>query len=290
MPENFIDGEWVAAQEGGHESRCPANDRLADQDLGGTHTGVRTEAAIAGSARRASTTGAGQRTSARERGDLLLRVADLLQRDRAELARHGVARHRQALRGERDRHRRRRPAFFRHFGLTADAEAGRVVDTGRADVDRQGRAEPVGVCGLITPWNYPLLQIVWKVAPASRRAHLRAQAERAHPAHRDPLMRLLAEAGLPDGVANLVSLRARRPVRPCARTPASTWCRSPAASRPASRSSRPQSGTVKKVALELGGKNPNIVFADADRETRPWTWRSPRSSCTPDRSARPARG
>ena len=71
---------------------------------------------------------------------------------------------------------------------TSPAEdAGRVVDTGNPDVVSRIVHEPVGVCGLITPWNYPLLQVSWKVAPVPRgRQHLRAQAERAHPAHRDP--------------------------------------------------------------------------------------------------------
>ena len=62
-----------------------------------------------------------------------------------------------------------------------------MVDTGNPDVVSRIVHEPIGVCGLITPWNYPLLQVSWKVAPVpGRRQHVRAQAERAHPAHRDP--------------------------------------------------------------------------------------------------------
>ena len=81
-------------------------------------------------------------------------------------------------------------------------------------------------------------------------------------------MRPLDEAGLPAGVANLVLGAGADGGRAAGRrTPRSTWSPSPAASSPAAASWPPPPPTVKKVALELGGKNPNIVFADADRET-----------------------
>ena len=85
MPENFIGGAWVGAQEGGRrEIRCPADGTLvAEID---ESTRVDTEAAIA-AARSAFDDGPWRQTSARERGDLLLRVADLLQRDKSEIAR-----------------------------------------------------------------------------------------------------------------------------------------------------------------------------------------------------------
>ena len=67
----------------------------------------------------------------------------------------------------------------------AAEDAGRIVDTGHPDVVSRIVHEPVGVCGLITPWNYPLLQtsLEGRALPG-RRQHLRAQAQRAHPAHR----------------------------------------------------------------------------------------------------------
>ena len=56
-------------------------------------------------------------------------------------------------------------SVFRHYGGIAAEDAGRVVDTGREDVVSRVVHEPLGVCGLIAPWNYPLLQASWKVAP-----------------------------------------------------------------------------------------------------------------------------
>ena len=96
-------------------------------------------------------------------------------------------------------------SVFRHYGRIAAEESGRVVDTGNADVVSRIVHEPIGVCGLITPWNYPLLQVSWKVAPclaAGNTFVLKPSELTPHSAIH--LMRLLEEAGLPAGVGNLV--------------------------------------------------------------------------------------
>src|SRR3954469_22695247 len=156
MPENFIGGSWVAAERGGRrEIRCPADGELvAEID---ESTSVDTEAAIA-AARAAFDAGDWPGTSARERGDLLLRVGDLLQRDKAELARmESLDTGKRLVESEIDIDDV--TSVFQHFGRVADTEAGHVVDPGRDDVVSRVVHEPVGVCGLITPWNYPLLQV-----------------------------------------------------------------------------------------------------------------------------------
>ena len=96
-------------------------------------------------------------------------------------------------------------SVFRHYGRVAAEDAGRVVDTGNPDVVSRIVHEPIGVCGLITPWNYPLLQVSWKVAPclaAGNTFVLKPSELTPHTAIH--LMRLLEEAGLPAGVGNLV--------------------------------------------------------------------------------------
>ena len=94
---------------------------------------------------------------------------------------------------------------FRYFGGIAGTDAGRVVDTGRADAISRVVHEPVGVCGLITPWNYPLLQTSWKVAPALVAGNTFVlKPSELTPSTAILLMRALDEAGLPAGVANLV--------------------------------------------------------------------------------------
>ena len=204
-------------------------------------------------------------TSARERGDLLLRVADLLERDRDAVA----------LAESMDTGKRLVEAeydvadvvsVFRHYGRVASEDAGRIVDTGNPDVVSRIVHEPVGVCGLITPWNYPLLQVSWKVAPclAAGNTFVLKPSELT-PAHRDPPD--AAARRRPDfrpGSATSCSAPAPTPVRRWRPTRASTWSPSPAAWRPGRVVMADAAATVKKVALELGGKNPNIVFADAD--------------------------
>ena len=95
-------------------------------------------------------------------------MADLLQRDKAELARmESLDTGKRLVESEIDIDDV--TSVFRHFGLVADAEAAASWTPGAPDVVSRVVREPVGVCGLITPWNYPLLQVSWKVAPAPRR-------------------------------------------------------------------------------------------------------------------------
>ena len=264
MPENFIGGSWVAAQHGGRrEIRCPADgDLVAAVD---ESTAEDTGAAIA-AARLAFDEGEWPRTSARERGDLLLRVADLLQRDRAEMARmESLDTGKRLVESETDIDDV--TSVFRHFGHAADAEGGRVVDTGRDDVVSRVVREPVGVCGLITPWNYPLLQVSWKVAPAlAAGCTFVLKPSELSPHTAIHLLRLLDEAGLPAGAGNLVLGDGARAGAPLSTDPRVDLVSFTGGLETGKTIMSAAAGTVKKVALELGGKNPNIVFADADLE------------------------
>ncbi|QFZ77565.1 aldehyde dehydrogenase family protein [Streptomyces fagopyri] len=265
MPDLFIDGTWRGAlDERTREIRCPADGSLVGvvDEAGGKDT---VEAIAA--ARRAFDEGPWPSTPAADRGDLLLRVADLLVRDKDALARAE----------SRDTGKRLVESeydiddianCFRYFGRAASAETGRVVDTGTASVDSRVVYEPIGVCALITPWNYPLLQTAWKVAPALAAGNtfvLKPSELTPHTAIH--LMRLLEEAGLPAGAANLVLGAGPEAGAPLADHPDVDLVSFTGGLHTGRRLMAAAAGTVKKVALELGGKNPNIVFADADFET-----------------------
>jgi acyl-CoA reductase-like NAD-dependent aldehyde dehydrogenase len=129
------------------------------------------------------------------------------------------------------------------------------------------RREPVGVCGQIVPWNFPLAMASWKLAPALACGNTCI----LKPAEQTPLTalrlaELLAEAGIPDGVVNVLTgdgttgaaIVEHLDVDKIAFTGSVEVGRQIMAS---------AAGTLKKVSLELGGKSPNIVFADADLET-----------------------
>ncbi|MEU1032279.1 aldehyde dehydrogenase family protein [Streptomyces mirabilis] len=265
MPDLFIDGTWRSAlDERTREIRCPADGSLVGvvDEAGGKDT---VEAIAA--ARRAFDEGPWPTTPAADRGDLLLRVADLLVRDKDALARaESLDTGKRLVESEYDIDDIAN--CFRYFGRAATAETGRVVETGTASVDSRVVYEPVGVCALITPWNYPLLQTAWKVAPALAAGNtfvLKPSELTPHTAIH--LMRLLDEAGLPPGVANLVLGAGPEAGAPLGDHPDVDLVSFTGGLQTGRRLMAAAAGTVKKVALELGGKNPNIVFADADFET-----------------------
>ncbi|MFD6296191.1 aldehyde dehydrogenase family protein [Streptomyces sp. NPDC060235] len=265
MPDLYIDGSWRGAlDERTREIRCPADgSRVGVVDEAG---GKDTVEAIA-AARRAFDEGAWPTTPAADRGDLLLRVADLLVRDKDALARaESLDTGKRLVESEYDIDDIAN--CFRYFGRQATAEAGRVVETGTPSVDSRVVYEPVGVCALITPWNYPLLQTAWKVAPALAAGNtfvLKPSELTPHTAIH--LMRLLEEAGVPPGVANLVLGAGPEAGAPLADHPDVDLVSFTGGLATGRALMAAAAGTVKKVALELGGKNPNIVFADADFET-----------------------
>ncbi|MGA8209647.1 MAG: aldehyde dehydrogenase family protein [Nocardioidaceae bacterium] len=265
MPELYVGGRWESAREAERrEIRCPADGELvAEIDEAGPED---TRAAIA-AARTAFDEGTWPGSSTVERGQLLHRVADLLERDRAEVARaESLDTGKRLVESEYDVDDV--VGVFRHYGNVAGHEAGRMVDTGRPDVVSRVVHEPIGVCGLITPWNYPLLQTSWKVAPclaAGNTFVLKPSELTPHTAIL--LMRLLEEAGVPAGVANLVVGAGPRAGAPLSEDPRVDLVSFTGGLETGRRIMASAAATVKKVALELGGKNPNVVFADADLDS-----------------------
>ena len=262
MPDLYVDGSWATALGGGRRTiTCPADGSpVGEVDEAGPED---TDAAIA-AADRAFHAGPWPRTSSRERGDLLLTVANLLERDTDAIARmESLDTGKRLVESEYDV--ADVVSVFRHYGHVASEDAGRVVDTGNPDVVSRIVHEPIGVCGLITPWNYPLLQVSWKVAPclaAGNTFVLKPSELTPHSAIH--LTRVLEEAGLPAGVGNLVLGTGPEAGAPLSTDPRVDLVSFTGGLETGRRIMAAAAGSVKKVALELGGKNPNIVFADAD--------------------------
>ncbi len=265
MPQLYIDGRWESARGGEtRQIHCPADGSLvAEIDEAGPEDAL---AAVA-AARAAFDDGAWPGGSAIERGALLHRVADLLTRDKAVVAKaESLDTGKRLVESEYDVDDV--VGVFHHYGNVAAEDAGRVVDTGRADVRSRVVHEPMGVCGLITPWNYPLLQTAWKVAPclaAGNTFVLKPSELTPHTAIL--LMGILEEAGVPAGVANLVLGAGPRAGAPLSEDPRVDLVSFTGGLATGKHIMATAAATVKKVALELGGKNPNVVFADADLDT-----------------------
>ncbi|RKT82089.1 betaine-aldehyde dehydrogenase [Saccharopolyspora antimicrobica] len=261
----FIDGEWAPAADGRtREIRCPADGQLVATVAEGGRAD--TERAIA-AARRAFDEGSWATSSPWERGDLLLRVSDILVRDKAEFARaESLDTGKRLVESEFDMDDI--AACFRYFGKIAGTDAGHLVDTGSRDSISRVQYEPVGVCGMITPWNYPLLQVAWKVAPAIAAGDTFVlKPSELTPSTAILLMRALTEAGLPAGVGNLVLGTGAEVGSVLSEHPDIDLVSFTGGLHTGRKVSAAAAATVKKVALELGGKNPNVVFADADFET-----------------------
>jgi betaine-aldehyde dehydrogenase len=261
----FVDGEWRAAARGGvREIRNPADGEIVATVAEGTQLDA--DAAVA-AARAAFDRADWSRRPERDRADVLARVAELIERDRKDFARaESLDTGKRLVESEYDMDDV--VACLRYYAGIGGTQAGRVVDTGRVDAISRIVYEPVGVCALITPWNYPLLQASWKIAPALLAGNtVVLKPSELTPSTAILLMWALADAGLPTGVANLVlgpgtDVGGRLTEHPDVDLVSftgglATGIRVMAAAAP----------TVKRVALELGGKNPNVVFADADFDT-----------------------
>lgn len=266
----LIDGEWTDAQSGRtFATHNPADGSVLAEVAHGEAADV--DRAVR-AARRAFDNGPWQWMKPNERERLLWRVGDLLS-ERAEQF------------GELEALDNGKSAavatvvdtawaadVFRYYAGWATKIVGSTVDVSMPFAPPGSRfhaytlREPVGVCGLIVPWNFPLLMAAWKLAPALAAGNTVV----LKPAEQTPLTALLLgevfqEAGFPPGVVNIVTgfgdagaaLAAHEGVDKVAFTGSTEVGKLVVDA---------AKGNLKKVSLELGGKSPNVVFADADFE------------------------
>ena len=153
-----------------------------------------------------------------------------------------------------------------YFGEHADKLYGDTFP-GRKDAFLMTLREPIGVVGAITPWNFPLLQAMWKIAPALSLGNtVVLKPASATPLTALMLAELLAEAGLPPGAFHVVPGPGASIGRAMAEHPGIDKISFTGETETGKSILRAAAGTVKRVSMELGGKSPNIVFADADLE------------------------
>ena len=258
----FINGSWEPAASGAvRQIRNPADGELvATVSEAGREDAERAIAA----ARAAFDSGVWASVPAPERGAFLLKVAAELRERREKFARaESLDTGKRIIESRIDVDDI--AACFEYFGRLAGQQAGRVVDAGDPAVVSKIVYEPVGVCGLITPWNYPLLQAAWKIAPAlAAGCTFVLKPSELTPSTAILALQLLQDLGLPDGVANLVTGPGAEAGAPLSEHPAVDLVSFTGGLATGRKIAEAASHGIKKVALELGGKNPNIVFADAD--------------------------
>ncbi|MDF7806905.1 aldehyde dehydrogenase family protein [Pontiellaceae bacterium B12219] len=259
----YINGEWVPSISGEtRNSINPANGEVLAAVAEGAEADVDT-AVIA--AKEAFYEGPWGSTPAQERAALLFKLADLIDANGAELTELETRDNGKPLR-EAEYDVADAAACFRYYAGLCTKPMGQtyeVADPMQAMTVR----EPIGVAGLIVPWNYPLLMGTWKIAPALAAGNsIVFKPSEITPLSAVRLFELIEEAGFPKGSANLVMgagaavgarMAEHMDIDKIAFTGGTATGR---------KIMTAATGNLKKISLELGGKSPCVVFEDADMD------------------------
>src|SRR6266480_3791174 len=257
--KNYINGEWVGGAKT-FENRNPAN---TDEVVGLFSKGTAQEVADAAAAAAAAFP-AWAAMPAPARGNLLYKAADILDRKFDQLGAEMTREEGKTL-PEAKGEVRRAINIFRYFGGEGSRMPGMLVPSERDRVHMFAIRKPIGVVGLVTPWNFPSAIPAWKLAPAL----ICGNTVVLKPASAAPLsawriVEALHEAGVPKGVINFVAgsggelgqaLVDAKPLKAVSFTGScqiGQWLHTEASKR------------RLRIQLEMGGKNPTIVLADAD--------------------------
>jgi aldehyde dehydrogenase (NAD+) len=260
--ECFIGGHWVPSSSGGtFPTTNPATEEVIAEVAEGTAEDV--DRAVR-AARDAFDDGPWPHFSARQRGRLLYRLADLIEQESAELAALETVDNGKPIRDSRGFDVPATVDTFRYYAGFADKIGGQTIPL-PGNYFTYTRREPVGVAGQIIPWNFPMLMVAWKWAPA-----LAAGCTVVlKPAEQTPLTalylaHLAQEAGFPDGVVNVVPGDGPHTGAALVRHPGVDKIAFTGEYRTAQQIMADAAPTLKRLSFELGGKSPNIIFADAD--------------------------
>ena len=257
---NFIDGKFVPPKSGQYiDDINPATEeviaQIPDSDGDDVDAAVR-------AARRAF--GKWSARPVAERSQVLLRVADLIEKNLEELARLESSDNGKAISLARRLDIPRAVANFRFFATAVLHQSSEAHLTDSAALNYTLR-QPLGVVGLISPWNLPLYLLTWKIAPAIASGNTCvAKPSEMTPLTANRLAELTIEAGVPPGVINIVhglGNKAGRALTCHHDVAAISFTGGTVTGAAVAANAAPR---FKKISLELGGKNPTIIFADAD--------------------------
>ncbi|MFP5285307.1 MAG: aldehyde dehydrogenase, partial [Thermoanaerobaculia bacterium] len=257
---NFIDGQFVPPNAGQYlDALCPATGDLLAQIPDSDRDDV--DAAV----RAAKNAFPGwSRMPAEQRSRILLKIADLIEQNLDELARLESDDNGKPVALARRMDVPRAVANFRFFATAILHHASEAHVTDSAALNYTLR-QPVGVAGLISPWNLPLYLLSWKIAPAIAAGNTCvAKPSELTPLTANRLAELSLEAGLPAGVMNIVhGLGTKAGAAICEHpdVPLISFTGGTVTGAKVAAAAAPM---FKKLSLELGGKNPNLIFTDAD--------------------------
>jgi aldehyde dehydrogenase (NAD+) len=258
----FVGGKWVNSASGKtFKTLNPATEEVIAEVAEGDAEDV--DRAVK-AARKAFDSGPWRKTDARDRGRLLSRLADLMEENLDELAALETLDNGKPISDSRAADLPLAIDCLRYYAGWADKIHGQTIPV-RGDYFCYTRKEPVGVAGQIIPWNFPILMVSWKWGPALATGCTVVMK----PAEQTPLSclrmaELAQEAGFPDGVINIVPGYGPTAGGAIVRHPGVDKVAFTGSTEVGKIIMREAAGSLKRVTLELGGKSPNIVFADAD--------------------------
>ncbi len=258
----FIGGHWVPAASGQmFDTLNPATEEVIAQVAEGDAADV--DQAVK-AAREALEEGPWGKMDARERGRLMFKLADLIEEEAEELAALETLDNGKPISDSRGGDLPLTIDCLRYYAGFADKLLGQTIPV-RGNYFVYTRREPVGVVGQIIPWNFPMLMVAWKWGPALAAGCTIVMK----PAEQTPLTclrmaRLAQKAGIPDGVINVVPGYGPTAGAAIVKHPGVDKVAFTGEYKTAQIIMRDAAPTLKRLTFELGGKSPNIVFADAD--------------------------
>jgi aldehyde dehydrogenase (NAD+) len=258
----LIGGRWLDAVSGKtFETRCPATEEkiadVAEADKADIDLAAK-------AARKAFESGPWSRMDARDRGRLMYRLADLIEENKDELAALESLDNGKPIRDSRAADLPLTIDCLRYYAGYADKIHGQTIPI-RGNYFCYTRKEPVGVVGQIIPWNFPMLMAAWKWGPALAAGCTIVMK----PAEQTPLTclrmaDLAQEAGIPDGVINVVPGYGPTAGGAIVEHPGIDKVAFTGEHITAQIIMRNAAQTLKRLTFELGGKSPNVIFADCD--------------------------
>lgn len=257
----FINNEWVCPESGKWFNTL---DPFSGEHWAEIPEGNKVDIDRAASAASAAFKGTWSKMSGTERGRLLLKVGQLIERD-AQLLADIESRDNGKLMSEVLGQVKYAAKYFFYYGGMADKIQGSVIPIDKPQVFNYTRYEAVGVVGTITPWNSSLLLSAWKIAPALCAGNtIIAKPSEHTSASMLELAKLFVEAGFPPGVFNVVTGFGNDVGEPLIAHPDVPLIAFTGGDESGRRVAMLAAKYLKRCTLELGGKSPNIVFDDAD--------------------------
>ena len=222
--------------------------------------------AAVGAAKQAFKTGPWRAMNATQRGRLLVRLADLIEAEADRLAAIEVHDNGKLI-AEMSAQLKYIPQWFRYFGGLADKIEGGVLPIDKPGMFAFTRREPLGVIACIVPWNSPLLLLTWKLAPALAAGNTAVVKPSEHAsASTLAFVELFEKAGFPAGVVNTLTGFPDQVGAPLTQHPDVAKIAFTGGEAGGAAVYRAAAASFKHVSLELGGKSPNVIFADAKLE------------------------